>query len=271
MKLGWDNTGERFYETGVDHGVLYPVDVNGAYAKGVAWSGLTGVTESPSGAEANNIYADNIKYLSLMSAEEFGATIEAYTYPDEWGACDGSSEIAQGVTIGQQVRKSFGLSYRSRIGNDTDGDDYGYKIHLVYGGKAAPSERSRQTVNDSPEAVQLSWEVSTTPVTINAVDRDTGRPYKPAAHLEINSTKVDSAKLKEFEEILYGRDGEYTVTSDTDFDAGKLYYELADGKYVKTLDSSFDSAKTYYEETQTELDARLPLPDEVIEFFNAKG
>ena len=270
-KLVWDRTGERFYETGVDHGVLYPVDANGAYPKGVAWSGLTGVTESPSGAEANNIYADNIKYLSLMSAEEFGATIEAYTYPDEWGACDGSAEIAEGVTVGQQVRKSFGLSYRSLIGNDTDGDDYGYKIHLVYGGKAAPSERSRQTVNDSPEAVQLSWEVSTTPVTINASDPNTGKPYKPAAHLEINSTKVDPSKLKEFEEILYGTDGEYTATSDSGLDTGKVYYELVNGKYVKTTDSSMDSGKTYYEETKGAVEARLPMPDEVITFFNEKG
>lgn len=207
-RLTWDKTGERLYETGVSQGVLYPVDANGTYPKGVAWNGLTGVTESPSGAEPNNIYADNIKYLSLMSAEEFGATIEAYTYPDEWGACDGTAEIAKGVRVGQQGRKSFGLSYKTLIGNDTEGDEYGYKLHLVYGGKAAPSERSRQTVNDSPEAVQLSWEVSTTPVAINAVDTATGKPFKPTSHLEIDSTKVDAAKLKAIEDILYGKDGE---------------------------------------------------------------
>ncbi len=206
-KVVWDKTGERLYETGVDRGVLYPVGPNGTYPKGVAWNGLTGVTESPSGAEANNIYADNIKYLSLMSAEEFGATIEAYMYPDEFAVCDGSAEIARGVTIGQQVRKAFGLSYRSIAGNDTDGEDHGYKIHLIYGAKASPSEKGYQTVNDSPEAITFSWEVTTTPVEIAAVDPNTGRPFKPTASLTIDSTKVEAEKLKAFEEILYGSEG----------------------------------------------------------------
>lgn len=207
-KLVWDRTGERYYETGVDHGVLYPVGENGTYPKGVAWNGLTAVTESPSGAEANAIYADNIKYLSLMSAEEFGATIEAYTYPDEFAVCDGTSEIAKGVVAGQQARKSFGLSYRTIAGNDTEGEDHGYKLHLIYGAKASPSEKGYQTVNDSPEAISFSWEVTTTPVEITAVDPATGKPFKPTASLTIDSTKVDSAKLKAFEEILYGSDGE---------------------------------------------------------------
>ena len=156
-KLVWDKTGERLYETGVDHGVLYPIQAGGLYNKGVAWNGLTAVTESPSGAEASPIYADNIKYLNLMSAEEFGATIEAYTYPDEFAECDGSAEIATGVTIGQQARKVFGLSYRTVIGNDVDSNDYGYKLHLIYGALAAPSEKGYTTINDSPEAITFSW------------------------------------------------------------------------------------------------------------------
>lgn len=266
-KLVWDETGERIYETGIDRGVLYPV-VKGAYPKGYAWNGLTSVSESPSGAEASPIYADNIEYLSLISAEKFAATIEAYTYPDEWGACDGSAEVAKGVTIGQQKRKAFGLSYRSLIGNDIEDTDYGYKIHLIYNGKAAPSERSRQTVNESLEAVQFSWGVSTTPVTINTTNPNTGKVYKPTAHLEIDSTKVDSTRLKEFEDILYGKDGIYTVATGADFDTGKNYYELIDGEYVKTTDSSKETDKTYYEATVEPVDARLPMPDEVIQFFN---
>ena len=172
-KLVWDKTGERLYETGVDHGVLYPIQAGGLYNKGVAWNGLTAVTESPSGAEASPIYADNIKYLNLMSAEEFGATIEAYTYPDEFAECDGSAEIATGVTIGQQARKVFGLSYRTVIGNDVDSNDYGYKLHLIYGALAAPSEKGYTTINDSPEAITFSWEVSTTPVNVTG--------FKPTA------------------------------------------------------------------------------------------
>lgn len=195
MKLQWDNVGERFYETGVDRGVLYPF-ASGTYAAGVAWNGLTAVTESPSGAEATPIYADNMKYLNLMSAEDFGATIEAYTYPDEFAACDGSAELAPGVSISQQTRQAFGFSYRTKIGNDVDGDTYGYKIHLVYGAMASPSEKSRNTVNESPEATTMSWEVTTTPVNVAG--------FKPTAHLEIDSTKIDAEKLAEIEAILYG-------------------------------------------------------------------
>ena len=195
-KLTWDNTGERIFETGVKQGVLYPIQSDGKYTKGVAWNGLTAVTESPSGAEATALYADDIKYLNLLSNEEFGATIEAYTYPDEFAECDGSAELATGVIIGQQKRKTFGLCYRTTLGNDTDGNDYGYKLHMVYGCLAAPSEKAFSTINDSPEAITFSWEVSTTPVNVAG--------HKPTAHLEIDSTKADPVKLAALEEILYG-------------------------------------------------------------------
>lgn len=193
-KLVWDEAGKRFYETGVDHGVLFVAD-DGVYGAGVAWNGLTGVTESPSGAEASALYADNMKYLNLFSTEEFGATIEAYTYPDEFMECDGSASLATGVTIGQQERKTFGLAYRTKVGNDVN-DELGYKIHLIYGAKASPSERSYATVNDSPEAITFSWELSTTPVNVTG--------HKATASLVIDSTKVDATKLKSFEDILYG-------------------------------------------------------------------
>lgn len=194
-KLEWDNTGERFYETGVKFGVLYPA-VNGAYPKGVVWNGLTAVTESPSGAEANPIYADDIKYVELRSAEEFGATVEAYTYPPEFAVCDGSASLANGVIIGQQTRKPFGLCYRTIIGNDEDFNDKGYKLHLIYNAMAAPSERAYQTVNDSPEAITFSWELTTTPVSVSG--------HKPTACLTIDSTKADATKLATLEAILYG-------------------------------------------------------------------
>lgn len=195
-KIVWDKTGERFYETGVDHAVLYPIDAEGLYNGGVAWNGITAINESPSGAEPNNLYADNIKYLVLVGAEDFGMTIEAYTYPDEWEQCDGSAEIAPGVLAGQQNRKIFGLSYRTKLGNDVDGQDHGYKLHLVYGGLASPSERGYQTVNDSPEPINPSWEVTTTPVDVPG--------FKPTARLIITSTKADPAKLAALETILYG-------------------------------------------------------------------
>ncbi len=197
-KIKWDETGKRYYETGVDHGVLYPIGSNGKYDKGVAWNGLISVTEAPSGAEPNNLYADNIKYLVLVGAEDFGYTIEAYTYPDEWAACDGSAEPVPGMSIGQQARKIFGLVHRTKLGNDTDGQDHGYKLHLLYGGLASPSERGYQTVNDSPEAITFSWEVTTTPVDVPG--------FKPTACVIIDSTKVDREKLAALEEILYGKD-----------------------------------------------------------------
>lgn len=198
-KIVWDKTGERFYETGVKNGVLYPLSSDGTYPKGVAWNGLTAVTESPSGAEATALYADDIKYLNLISNEEFGATIEAYTYPDEFAECDGSATLAKGVAIGQQTRKTFGLCYRTTLGNDAQGNDYGYKLHIIYGALAAPSEKAYATINDSPEAITFSWEVTTTPVSVDN--------FKPTASLTIDSTKADAQKLAALEEILYGKDG----------------------------------------------------------------
>ena len=213
MKLIWDKIGERFYETGVSKGVLYKQDATGAYPKGVAWNGLTAVTESPSGAEASPLYADNIKYLNLLSNEEFGATIEAYTYPDEFAECNGEASLTEGVSIGQQKRTPFGMSYQTKIGNDVDAD-LGYKIHLIYGALAAPSEKAYATVNDSPEAITFSWEITTTPVEVEG--------FKPTACLTIDSTKVDADKLAALEEVLYG---------------------------------------------STSVEAKLPLPDEVLEII----
>lgn len=207
-RLTWDKTGERYYETGVKQGVLYPIQTGGVYSKGVAWNGLTAVTESPSGAEATALYADDIKYLNLMSTEEFGCTIEAYTYPEEFAACDGSASLATGVMIGQQKRQTFGLCYKTTLGNDVDGNDYGYKLHLVYGCLAAPSEKAYNTINDSPDAVTFSWEVSTTPVSVDG--------FKPTAQITIDSTKVEKKKLTALENILYGTDG----ASDSDTGVG---------------------------------------------------
>lgn len=226
MKLVWDKIGERYYETGVDHGVLYPMQSDNRFSKGVAWNGLSGVTESPSGAESTPLYADNIKYLNLISAEEFGATVEAYTYPDEFAECDGSAEVAAGVTIGQQARKMFGLCYRTVLGNDLKNNSYGYKLHLIYNALASPSEKSYSTINDSPDAITFSWEVTTTPVNVPN--------YKPTASLIIDSTKVNKEKLAALEEILYGKD----PTSE----------EANDG-----------------------VDARLPMPDEIIELLKDAG
>mgnify|MGYP003486134147 FL=1 len=196
-RLTWDDLGKRFYETGVKQGVLYP-QVGGAYPKGVAWNGLTAVTESPSGAEPTPLYADDIKYLELTSNEEFGCTIEAYTYPDEFKACNGEATLAEGVTIGQQTRVPFGFCYKTVLGNDEKKNDYGYKLHLVYGATASVSEKAFQTINDSPEAITFSWEVTTTPVAVNG--------FKPTAILTIDSTTIDPAKLTALEDILYGKD-----------------------------------------------------------------
>lgn len=227
MKLVWDKIGERFYETGVDHGVLYLLQ-SGAYSKGVPWNGLSAVNESPSGGEPSPVYADNIKYLNLMSNEEFGVNIEAYTAPDEFAECDGSVEIMPGMFAGQQSRKTFGFSYRTTLGNDTEGSDYGYRIHLVYGCLAAPSEKGNSTINESPEAASLSWEVSTTPVSVNkTID---GKKLKPVSHLYFDSTKFSKEFMSELEEILYGKDA--------------------------TSESANDG-----------VEPRLPLPDEIIELF----
>ena len=199
-KLKWDQTGEKFYETGVKNGVLYLLNESGQYNTGVAWNGLTAVTESPSGAEATKLYADDTNYVSLYSAEVFGATVEAYTYPPEFEACDGTAQLTKGVTIGQQDRSTFGMCYRTTIGNDVAGNDYGYKLHLIYGAKASPSEKAYNTINDSPEAITFSWELTTTPVTVNG--------FKPTASITIDSTKADHTKLAALEDILYGKDGE---------------------------------------------------------------
>lgn len=215
-KLVWDNTGERLYETGVKNGVVYPRDAEGLYSKGVAWNGLTAVTESPSGAEPTPLYADDIKYLNLMSAEEFGATVEAYTYPDEFAELDGTAEVAKGVRIGQQQRGTFGMCYRTTVGNDVAGTEYGYKLHIIYGAMASPSEKGYATINDSPEAITFSWELTTTPVNVEG--------HKPTANLVIDSNKVDAGKLAQLEAILYGSEN---------------------------------------------AEARLPLPDEIIELMGA--
>lgn len=233
-KLKWDQTGDRLYETGVDHGVLYP-QKDGGYPLGVAWNGLTAVTESPSGAEDNALYADNMKYLNLKSAEEFGATIECYTYPDEWAACNGESELAPGITLGQQRRNTFGLAYRTKVGNDTEGEDYGFKLHLIYGASASPSEKSYSTINDSPEAITFSYEVTTTPVDVPGKDA-TGKPFKPVACVTIDSRKSDPEALAKLEAILYGTDE------------------------VKATDD---------EEAVAATEPRLPLPAELKEIFAA--
>lgn len=199
-KLTWDNVGERLYETGVRQGVLYPQSANGLYPTGVAWNGLTAVTENPSGAEATPLYANDRKYLNLRSIEEFGATVEAYTYPDEFAECDGTASLVEGLTIGQQTRKAFGLAYRTALGNDVEFENYGYKLHLVYGAQAAPSSKGYATINDSPEAITLSWELTTTPVAVTG--------HKDTATLTIDSTKFTADQMKAIEDVLYGSDTE---------------------------------------------------------------
>ena len=194
--ITWDATGERLFETGVDHGVLYPISSSGTYDNGVAWNGLSAITESPSGAEATAVWADNIKYVNLLSAEEFGATVEAYTYPDEFAICDGTAELVDGVIVGQQARKVFGLCYRTKIGNDVDGNDHGYKLHIIYGAQASPSEKAYSTINDSPEAISFSWELTTTPVNVTGMNA--------TSYLVIDSTKCNAEKLAALEKILYG-------------------------------------------------------------------
>lgn len=199
-KLVWDKIGEHFYETGVRNGVLYPIGSTGKYANGVAWNGLTSVTESPSGADANDQYADDIKYLSLRGAESFGGTIEAFTYPDEWLECDGSKSPVKGVSVGQQNRKAFGLAYKTVLGNDVDYNEHGYKLHLIYGATSSPSDRQYQTINESPDPTTFSWEFSTTPVSVDV------EGYKPTSCITIDSTTADETKLKALEDTLFGTD-----------------------------------------------------------------
>lgn len=278
INLKWDQTGEKFYETGTDRGVLYPVDTaTGNYGDGVAWNGLTGVDESPSGAEANKVYADNQVYLTLMSAEEFGGTVKAYTYPDEFKACNGEINLASGVVIGQQNRKGFGFAYRTIKGNDTAGDAFGYLIHLWYGCKASPSSKSYQTVNDSPEAVELSWEVTTTPV---GVSIESMPNLKSTSQITIDSTLFTTdeqkALLTSFEEIIYGKAGQdavYTVVpSDAQFDSSETYYTKSGTTYTVAEITEFAEGVTYYTKTSDAVPAvapKLPTPEEVYAHFNA--
>lgn len=230
-KIVWDKIGERLYEVGCDHGVLYPMQAGGTYGAGVAWNGLTNVTESPSGAEASPIYADNIKYANIVSNEEFGCTIEAFMYPLEFAECDGSVEIMPGMYAGQQSRKTFGFAYRTLIGNDTELNDYGYKLHLVYGCLAAPSEKGHDTIGDSVEPSTMSWEISTTPVAINTVIE--GKKLKPTATLTFESTKFSPEFMAKLEEVLYGKDA------------------VTEGDAISEA-----------------VAPRLPMPDEIIAMFN---
>lgn len=268
-KIVWDQVGQHLYETGTDRGVVYPAADNGTYPKGYGWNGLTGYTESPSGADETALYADNIKYLSLRSAEEFGATITAYSYPDEFAKLDGSASPETGISVYQQARSSFGLCVRTLLGNDIKTNDYGYKLHLVYGLTASPSERGYSTVNDSPEAIEFSWELKSIPVTVNVLTSDQ-KPMKPTSVITIDSTKVDHDKLIELEDILYGKDGSVSydavaagsitydsyeaVADPTGNPSSNHYYERSgeEGSYVYTesSDESVQGGKTYYTKTE---------------------
>ena len=273
-KIKWDQVGEKLYETGTKQGVLYLQAANGTYPNGYAWNGLTSVSESPDGGDANDIYADDIKYLVLRGVENFGGTIEAYTYPPEFEQCDGSATLLSGVNIGQQPRKTFGFSYVSTIGNDTEMDSHGYKIHLIYGASASPSERTYETVNDSPEPIQFSWEFTTVPVNVTG--------HKATALLTIDSTKFNTPELRAlltaFENVLYGMDGTttYVEFSGETFETDVTYYERSGsvGSYVytPTEDLTPSGSKTYY--TKEEVGAtepRLPLPDEVVRLLTPSG
>lgn len=256
MKIEWDKVGEHVYETGVKNGVLYPIADDGTYPKGVAWNGLTSVTESPSGAETTSLYADDMKYLNLISAEEFGNTIEAYTYPEEFGACDGSAEITPGVVIGQQDRKAFGLAYVTTVGNDVKSNSYGKKIHLIYNSLAQPSERAYSTINDSPEAITFSWDTKSTPVNVTG--------HKATSCVTVDSTKIEAVKFAKLEAVLYGSDPELTQSQPDDWTTNyKNYFtKNASGEYVAVTGNTAPSwaANKYY---TAGADARLPLPDEI--------
>lgn len=260
-KLLWDQTSERLYETGVDHAVLYPFNTTSKkYTPGVAWNGITGITESPSGAEATDLYADNIKYLTLRSAETYGYTVTAYTYPDEFANLDGTAEISTGIRIGQQARGTYGLSYRTISGNDVSGNDYGNKLHLIYGSTASPSEKAYATVNDSPEAIEFSWECTTTPVDVPG--------FKPTASIVIDCNSVDDTKLTTLENLLYGTDGVFTAFTGSTFVTGTDYYEKTEaGIYVITEDTEPQSGKEYFTQTAPGTVAELPLPKKIMEIF----
>lgn len=262
-RINWDADGERLYETGVKNGVLYPKNSSGKYPHGVPWNGLTSISESPSGAEANPIYADDIKYLNLYSIEEFGATVEAYMYPDEFAECDGSAQPKAGVFIGQQTRKAFGLSYVTTLGNDLQGNEYGYKLHLIWGAMASPSEKQYQTINDSPEPITMSWEITTTPVKVTG--------YKNIANMIIDSTKVDPAELATLESVLYGCDEFSTtktyavgdVVSYTSGDTGATYK----CKTAVSTAGAWDASK--WDKLSDFVGPQLPSPDEVLAMFSA--
>lgn len=272
-KLLWDQPNERTYETGVSECALYVAGgAGGAYQTGVAWNGLTGVTESPSGAEETKLYANNTKYLSMRSAEEFGGTIEAYTYPDEWQLCDGSASLITGVHVGQQNRTSFGLAYKTVVGNDTLGESFGYKLHLIYGATVSPSERAYATINDSPEAITFSWEFATTPVSIDS--SIVGANLKPTSCLTIDTTELtggkSNAKLATLEGILYGTGADSyveatDVTSDNYSSKYSSLYVKEDDSYVAAT-STYDSNETYYYKNAS---PRLPMPEEVYSIFAA--
>ena len=264
----WDEQGAKKFEAGTDHAVLYPI-TSGAYPKGVAWNGITAVNESPEGGDAQDFYADNTKYGSLRGAENFNGTIECYTYPDEWKECDGRKELVPGVTIAQQNRKAFGLSYRSLIGNDTEGLDLGYTLHLVYNATASPTEKSRSTINESPEAGTMSYEFKTTPVPVTVIPN-----AKATSHLEIDSTKVTKAQLDAIEAILYGTAGSVSYNEvspvGTENPVTEGWYELVGTAYVLSADTTVDSDKTYFEKVEVgAVDGRLPLPDEVYTILSS--
>lgn len=275
--LTWDNVGEKVYETGTDHAVVYPFDdTNKVYGNGVAWNGITGFTDSPSGADETALWADNIKYAAMRAAEEYGGTITCYTYPDEFAECDGSAfvmtsggtPVKTGISLGQQKRKTFGLTVRTLVGNDTSGNDYGYKLHLVYGASVSPSDKDYSTVNDSPDAIEFSYEFTTTPVPV-------GTAYKPTAHITLDTTKMDSTALghlKELEDILYGvsSTGYSKVTSATapadwpTTGTSDKYYKKSGDTYTAVASTDVYAANTYYEKGAA---ARIPSPAEVITLF----
>lgn len=266
--MQWDEVGQRFYETGITKTVLYPM-TNSGYPKGTAWNGVTSVSESPSGAEATALWADDIKYLTLYSNEDFGATIEAYTYPDEFKACDGSKELAPGVYIGQQNRQSFGLCYRTTLGNDTEGNDYAYILHIIYGAKASPSQRQYSSINDSPEAATLSWELTTTPVAVSV----NGVAAKPIAHMELNSKTIGEKGMIAIETVLYGNADNYELLAESPDDWSTkymTYFTKENNGSYKAVQASAGAApeftaSTYYKHAPIE--GRLPLPNEIADII----
>lgn len=262
--ITFDNTGDKVFEAGVDHCVLYP-QTAGAYPKGVAWNGITGITESPEGGEAQDFYADNIKYGSLRGAENFNGTIECYTYPEEWKGCDGRVELAEGISFGQQARKIFGLCYRTLIGSDAMELGAGYILHLIYGATSSPSSKTRSTINESPEAGTMSYEFKTTPVSVNKIAN-----AKPTSHLEIDSTKVGEGVMAKIEAALYGTDGTYEeVENPTGNPKTSGLFEIVNGKYVATEDTTVVSSKTYFEQLTAPTEAYLPTPDQIYDLISA--